>query len=41
MRQDLLRTDVTADPTIIALDKAVFVRRLKTDEPDEKEVASS
>jgi hypothetical protein len=35
-RQDLLRTDVHVDPTIIPLDAAVFQRRLKHEEADDR-----
>lgn len=35
-RQDLLRTDVHIDPTIIPLDAAVFQRRLKQEESDDR-----
>ncbi|MFO0871965.1 MAG: XRE family transcriptional regulator [Pirellulales bacterium] len=34
-QQDLLRTDVSGDPTIIPLDKAVFERRLTADDSDD------
>jgi hypothetical protein len=36
-RHDLLRTDVTGDPTIIPLEAAVFERRLKGDAEEDKE----
>jgi hypothetical protein len=35
-RQDLLRTDVHIDPTIIPLDAAVFQRRLKHEEAEDR-----
>lgn len=39
-RQDVLRTDVTGDPTIVRIDQAVIERRHKADEAEDRESAA-